>query len=273
LNYFRVYQKSNGLQFELELKKELAKSFQKFLVDNSIQEFEHNLSKLNLNSSYMDWLLDWYRKASQRQNIICFLTIYLKNGTKELTFNFLQFLSFLQNQTKKSYTQSFDDQVYFLIRFPLSDFTCYIGADHKSHYQRKKVLQIFKDLEAFQIFKLQTFTVQDFDDFEFCSSIIIPYLKVQKKGRLWTVNVAIAKELYEYKYPFQINEYFLPWKSIYQFQLKSQMITVITKILIAQVKNLKENLSFSLTQIARVTGKSLSPIYKILKTELNYILN
>jgi hypothetical protein len=46
-----------------------------------------------------------------------------------------------------------------MIRFPLSDFTIYIGADHKSHYQRKKALQIFKDLEAFQIVKLQTFTL------------------------------------------------------------------------------------------------------------------
>jgi len=59
-----------------------------------------------------------------------------------------------------------------MIRFPLSDFILYIGADHKSHYQRKKALQIFKDLEAFQIFKLQRFT---FDDFEFCTSVINLY--------------------------------------------------------------------------------------------------
>ena len=174
----------------------------------------------------MDWLLHWYRKSPPKQNTIGLLTTYLKNDNKELTFNFLRFLSFLQNQTKKSYTPSFDDQVYYMIRFPLSDFILYIGADHKSHYQRKKALQIFKDLEAFQIFKLQTFTLEDFDDSKFCSAVIIPYLKVKKKGRLWTVNVAIAKELYEYKYPFQINEYFLTWKTIYQFQVKSQIITI-----------------------------------------------
>ena len=68
--------------------------------------------------------------------------------------------------------------------------------------------------------------MEDFDDFEFCSSVIMPYLKVKKNGRLWTVNLAIAKELYEYKYPFQINEYFLTWKTIYQFQVRSQIITV-----------------------------------------------
>ena len=114
----------------------------------------------------MDWLLHWYRQSSFKQNTTGLLTTYLKNDNKELTFNLLRFLSFLQSQTKKSYTRSFDDQVYYMIRFPLSDFILYIGADHKSHYQRKKALQIFKDLEAFQSFKLQTFTLQDFDDFE-----------------------------------------------------------------------------------------------------------
>lgn len=59
----------------------------------------------------MDWLLDWYRKASQKQNTIGSLTTSLKNDNKELTLNFLRFLSFLQNK-KKSYTRSFDDQIY-----------------------------------------------------------------------------------------------------------------------------------------------------------------
>lgn len=148
-NYYRVYQKQNGLQFELELKNQLVKSFQKFLMDNSFQQFEHNLSKhfyqqsfesLNLNSYYMDWLLHWYRQSSPKQNTIGLLSTYLKNDNKELTFNFLRFLSFLQSQTKKSYTRSFDDQVYYMIRFPLSDFIIYIGTNHKSYYQRKKVL-------------------------------------------------------------------------------------------------------------------------------------
>lgn len=122
-NYYRVYQKHNGLQFELELKNQLVKSFQKILFDNSIEEFEHSLSK------------HFYWQSSPKQNTIGLLTTYLKNDNKELTFNFLRFLSFLQSQTKKSYTRSFDDQVYYMIRFPLSDFILYIGADHKSHYQ------------------------------------------------------------------------------------------------------------------------------------------
>jgi len=47
--------------------------------------------------------------------------------------------------------------------------------------------------------------------------------------------------------------------------------TVITKKLIAQVQDLKENKNLSVTEIAKVTGRGRSTVYKVLKEELNYI--
>lgn len=47
--------------------------------------------------------------------------------------------------------------------------------------------------------------------------------------------------------------------------------TVITKKLIDQVQDLKENKNLSITQIAKITGKGRNTIYKILKEELNYV--
>jgi len=47
--------------------------------------------------------------------------------------------------------------------------------------------------------------------------------------------------------------------------------TVITKRLIAEVQDLKETKNLSITQIAKVTGRGRTTIYKILKEELNYI--
>lgn len=47
--------------------------------------------------------------------------------------------------------------------------------------------------------------------------------------------------------------------------------TVITKKLIAQVQDLKENKNLSITEIAKITGKGRNTIYKILKEKLNYI--
>ena len=47
--------------------------------------------------------------------------------------------------------------------------------------------------------------------------------------------------------------------------------TVITKKLIAQVQDLKENKNLSITGIAKITGKGRNTIYKVLKQELGYI--
>jgi DNA invertase Pin-like site-specific DNA recombinase len=47
--------------------------------------------------------------------------------------------------------------------------------------------------------------------------------------------------------------------------------TVITKKLINQVQNLKENKNLSSIQIAKITGRGRNTIYNVLKEELNYI--
>ena len=47
--------------------------------------------------------------------------------------------------------------------------------------------------------------------------------------------------------------------------------TVITKKLIDQVQDLKENKNLSITQIAKITSKGRNTIYKVLKEELNYV--
>ena len=47
--------------------------------------------------------------------------------------------------------------------------------------------------------------------------------------------------------------------------------TVITKELITQVQDLKENKKLPITEIAKVTGKGRNTIYKVLKNELNYV--
>lgn len=47
--------------------------------------------------------------------------------------------------------------------------------------------------------------------------------------------------------------------------------TVITKKLIAEVQDLKENKNLSVTQIAKITGKGRNTIYRVLKEKLNYV--
>ena len=47
--------------------------------------------------------------------------------------------------------------------------------------------------------------------------------------------------------------------------------TVIDKKLISQVQDLKENKNLSITEIAKLTGRGRTTIYKVLKEELNYL--
>ena len=47
--------------------------------------------------------------------------------------------------------------------------------------------------------------------------------------------------------------------------------TVIDEKLIAQVKDFKENKNLTITQVAKVTGRGQSTVYKVLKEHLNYI--
>ena len=46
---------------------------------------------------------------------------------------------------------------------------------------------------------------------------------------------------------------------------------MIDKKLISQVQDLKETKNLSITEIAKVTGRGRTTIYKVLKEELNYI--
>jgi hypothetical protein len=64
-NFFRIYQKNDGLEFELEIKKTPLKSFQDLLFSRQVQQFESECSYYFLKSftnifpisyCFMDWL-------------------------------------------------------------------------------------------------------------------------------------------------------------------------------------------------------------------------
>lgn len=85
--YYRVYQidtdhNFKGLKFEFEFKP--SRLLKELFIQNSIQQFEHELIKeyysysfrsVTLNSPYTDWLLYWYRKFYQKPNSNEFITV------------------------------------------------------------------------------------------------------------------------------------------------------------------------------------------------------
>lgn len=234
-NHYRVYEKNHGLEFELELKNQLVKSFQKLLVDNRIKEFEHDLSKhfykvslnsFTVNSCYTDWLVNYVRKTVEKQTLDSFLiTDYLENSNvksfveKEYLFRFFQFLTFIRRF--KGVKQYNGDQAYYFITFPVSDFLQFISVPdvaRKRQYQLKKILNFLLSLQ-----KLDPI-VENFSDASFRSSVIFPYLAVVKEGKSWVGKISISEQLYFYSYPFFLPKEFLSYKDKYEMEVKLKLI-------------------------------------------------
>lgn len=247
-NFYRVYQKTkninrsvytestDGLEFELEVKKDVIKSFQQFLFNNQVEEFEKRLtqhffnqSKKNfgLNFYYTDWIRDFYRKLSDtREFNASLVTDYIKQTKCDsldetvFLFRFLQFLSFIRKFEGKR--ECVDDQVYYIIEFPIVDFLHFLDKDVKSTYQRTKLMEFFKDLQELPPF------VEKFSDSEFQSSIMFPLLKLTKQGRSWFLKIAIGEQLYWYSYPFRWTSSLCNFQNKYDLLVKLEIIQVLS---------------------------------------------
>jgi hypothetical protein len=245
-NYYRVYQKTKeinhgvflesteGLQFELEIKKDFLKSFQQFLFNNRIDEFEERLTQhffkqsrqnFGLHFSYTDWIRDFSRKLSyMREFNTGLLTDYLRQtkfdslDERKSFFRFLQFLSFIRKM--EGLRQFIDDQAYYIVEFPVVDFIRFLGKDPKSTYQRNKVLDFLKSLQDLPPF------VEKFSEIEFRSSIMFPLLKLTKKHQLWIFRIAVSEQLYCYSYPFIFSNCLCDFQNKYDLLVKLQIIQV-----------------------------------------------
>ena len=262
--YYRVYQTDTGLKFEFEFKP--SESFKKLLMDNCIQQFEHQLTKeyysysfrsVNLNSPYTDWLLHWYRKWSQKSNFNGFITTYFNqesstlNNNKEIIFNFLRTLSYIQRHGNKQQKFEIDDdkQIFYVVTFRLIDFLRYIKVNEKNHRQRIRMIEIFKHFQYLHDFKLQTFQAtldnnlsldNNSNDPEFTSVVLIPYFRIKKKGNVWNVTLLVANQFYDYNFPFQFNDYFIHWKNTHQFEVKTQVIQLLVQTTIKKKLDTEE---------------------------------
>lgn len=202
--YYRIYQTDSAhnpeeLKFEFELKP--SRLLEKLLMDNSIQQFEyylikeyyiHSFRSVTLNSPYADWLLYWYRKWCQKSNISGSITTYFKStliDNKELIFNYLRTLSYIQNHGKKQqiFQINDDQQSFYVVTFRIIDFMRYVKVNEKNHEQRKKMLNIFKQFQDLHQFKLETFQTTLNDNLslndnysEFTSVVLIPYFNIKK---------------------------------------------------------------------------------------------
>ena len=114
----------------------------------------------------------------------------------------------------KGRKQFVDDQIYYLIEFPVANFQRFLRRNPKSSYQRSKLLDFLISLQT-----LPTL-IEKFSDIEFRSSVMFPLFKLRKQGRSWVLRIAIGEQLYCYNYPFIFSD------SLLHFQNKFDLIVI-----------------------------------------------
>ena len=227
--YLRIYQKENGLEFELEIKKQETKKLQNFIFSNRLEEFEDNLIRLYYehlwkylicDNTFTEWLVVGGRKLRRNRFLSDSLTLsYLKPklarniyesfDKNPETFSFLQLLSFL-NQRKDKIKILERSLGFVKIHFQAEDFFNFIGISLEKTSTRKlaKIIDIFHHQSP----RLTVFSETPVEkNFKSKSMLVdIEFRKVRKGA--FTVEMTIAKEIYEYTYPYYLPEslLFLP---------------------------------------------------------------
>jgi hypothetical protein len=251
-NHYRIYQHQNDIRFELELKNRSMRVVEELLFSEQFVGFEHKLTLdffkyslkiLNLKYEYTHWLLNFNRKYafSLTPDRPLLLTSYLQNSNKNREerrlLHLLQFLSFIhfKNRLKAldlSQECKIKDKIYYLIKFPLINFTKFIGFEILKQSHRNKILDYFKQFQT-----LDPICV-DFRDGSFKSFVIFPYVETYKDSytNLWCIEILMCHDLLHMSYPIHLSNEFLLGKNKNDIRLKMWLIrglatNSLTKIL------------------------------------------
>lgn len=232
--HYRVYQKNERVRFELELKHRQTKLIQDYLFQNQLAIFEDHLVRqyfkysgkvLRLDYVYTDWIVDFQRRFQGNLNCRSLVTSYLESPLikeqeeeKEF-FHLLQFLSFVKslklNPFKDCKKYRLKEQLYYELKFTLSQFVKFTGMHLSNHSEREKLILYF-----YQLQKLDPI-VKVFSDRAFRSYVCFPYVKCNNpSGKSWVVEVLVAEELFSFPYPFQLPKSFLRSGSKNDLRLK-----------------------------------------------------
>jgi len=239
--HYRIYQKDQRVRFEIELKHRQTKLIQDYLFKNKldifedqlvIQYFKYSIRILRLDYVYTDWIMDFQRRYQGYQLVNptsrSLVTSYLETKINdqeeaERLFHLFQFLSFVKSLELKGFKgckkQKIKEQLYYGLKFPLSEFVKFTGIQISKQSQRDKLIGYFKQLQ-----KLDPI-VKEFSDRTFQSYVCFPYVECQNlSGNSWSIEVFAAEELFHFSYTFQLPKSFLISTHKNDLRLKLQLM-------------------------------------------------
>ena len=242
-NYSRIYQGKNFLKFEHEMKGKFIKSYHHLLIQNNFEELEHKLSLhfltyfgklLPLEYSYLDWLVLKLRPMRKQKTLPYGLNSdYIQSEILVNSSNFVTLIQFLNYVQNLDFEIKYIDQIpYRVVVFRLQDF---LQLQNKSNnqYQLEKVKHFLKELQT-------GILLTSFSDIHFQSLVAVPLVKFTKVQKFWVGRVWLAQELFYYKYPFHLPDFFQQKLKKDQFEVQVQVFKTFSSESIDKVFLIKE---------------------------------
>ena len=230
--YSRIYEKSNCLRFEQELKGRLVGKYSSLLKEN-LQQFEDKVTKdfllyfgkkLPLNSNYTQWLIKRVRPfRNNYRTTLQFKTDYInlsqlnsRQDEKDVV-TFLKFLIFVKDLDFQK--EFLGKTSYRCVFFKVSDFLEFLEPNRpRSSYQLNKLKLFINNLQ-------KNFVIQKFSDRYFQSLVSVPQVEIFKDHNTLIAKVWVVEELFYYNYPFCFPDLFESKLTKYQLSVLFEIIT------------------------------------------------
>ena len=241
--YSRIYEGENFLKFEHEMKGKFIKNYHNLLLQNNCKEFEHKLSLhfltyfgkwLPLEYSYLDWLVLKLRPIRKQKTLPYGLNSdYIQSDItvdSRTLVDLIQLLNYVQ--TLDPETKYIDKNPYRVAVFRLQDFLQWQKKSN-NQYQLEKAKHFLTELQT-------GILLNSFSDTYFQSLVAVPLVKLTKIQNFWVGRVWLADELFTYKYPFCLPDFFHQKLKKDQFEVQVQVLKTFSSENIDKVFYIKE---------------------------------
>lgn len=238
-NFSRIYQRSNSLRFELEMKGKILRNYYNLLVHNQLHEFEQNMSNqfilyfgklLPLEYSYTDWLVFQLRPIrQQRFDLPSLNSDYINqkiNINPKSLIKFIQFLNYVQDLDYE--IKDWDGVCYRKVTFIVRDF---IKFQNQTNYNQHQLNSVKLFLDQLQ----KGVLIQSFSDSYFQSLVAIPRVEFEKIDKFLIVKVWVVEKLFYYDYPFRFPNLFHEKLTKDQCNVRFELFKIFNSIEIEKI--------------------------------------
>jgi len=144
---------------------------------------------------------------------------YIQSEIKSDSRKFVMLIQFLNYAQHLDFEIKYIDQISYRV---VQDFLRFQNK-YNNQYQLTKVKEFFEEVQT-------GILLTSFSDNYFQSLVAIPLVKFQKIQKFWVGRVWLAEELFYYKYPFFLPDFFKTKLTKDQFEVRVEVIKVFHSV-------------------------------------------